>query len=191
MFSYAEYRNIITMVKQNLPIIDFSEVDDKTNSYSKPINISLEIQGSNFKTGKVVITDNCSGIPSLTNVAQTIGDSEKKNNRFANGQFGFGIFSFMAACENLTIKSKYNSNDAYLMKIPKSEFEKADISNIHQIKNLFNEVDVVFHLACSKNTICMENPSRDLQINASGTLNLLQCSRNAVVKPILANTPGR
>ena len=33
MFSYAEYRNIITMVKQNLPIIDFSEVDDKTNSF--------------------------------------------------------------------------------------------------------------------------------------------------------------
>ena len=104
--------------------------DIKTNSYSKPIKISLEIQGSNFKTGKVVITDNCSGIPSLTKVAETIGDSEKKNNRFANGQFGFGIFSFMAACENLTIKSKYNSNDAYIMKIPKSEFEKADISNI-------------------------------------------------------------
>ena len=33
MFSYAEYRNIITLVKQNLPIIDFSEVDDKTNSF--------------------------------------------------------------------------------------------------------------------------------------------------------------
>tara|TARA_B100000424_G_scaffold169933_1_gene130824 strand:- start:191 stop:940 length:750 start_codon:yes stop_codon:yes gene_type:complete len=33
MFSYAEYRNIITMVKQNLPIMDFSEVDDKINSF--------------------------------------------------------------------------------------------------------------------------------------------------------------
>ncbi len=33
MFSYAEYRNIITLVKQNLPIMDFSEVDDKTNSF--------------------------------------------------------------------------------------------------------------------------------------------------------------
>jgi hypothetical protein len=33
MFSYAEYRNIITLVKQNLPILDFSEVDEKTNSF--------------------------------------------------------------------------------------------------------------------------------------------------------------
>ncbi len=33
MFSYAEYRNIITLVKQNLPIMDFSEVDDKINSF--------------------------------------------------------------------------------------------------------------------------------------------------------------
>ena len=33
MFSHAEYRNIITLVKQNLPIMDFSEVDDKTNSF--------------------------------------------------------------------------------------------------------------------------------------------------------------
>lgn len=33
MFSYAEYRNIITLVKQNLPIMDFSEVNDETNSF--------------------------------------------------------------------------------------------------------------------------------------------------------------
>ena len=33
MFSYAEYRNIITLVKENLPIMDFSEVNDKVNSF--------------------------------------------------------------------------------------------------------------------------------------------------------------
>ena len=33
MFSYAEYRNIITLVKQNLPIMDFSEVVAETNSF--------------------------------------------------------------------------------------------------------------------------------------------------------------
>ena len=36
----------------------------------------------------------------------------------------------MAACEKLTIKSKCNSSDAYMMKIPKSKFEKADDNNI-------------------------------------------------------------
>lgn len=33
MFSYAEYRNIITLVKQNLPIMDFSEVNDEVNAF--------------------------------------------------------------------------------------------------------------------------------------------------------------
>ena len=33
MFSYAEYRNIITLVKHNLPIMDFSEVSDEVNSF--------------------------------------------------------------------------------------------------------------------------------------------------------------
>ena len=33
MFSYAEYRNIITLVKHNLPIMDFSEVNDDVDSF--------------------------------------------------------------------------------------------------------------------------------------------------------------
>ena len=33
MFSYSEYRNIITLVKHNLPIMDFSEVNDEFDSF--------------------------------------------------------------------------------------------------------------------------------------------------------------
>ena len=33
MFNYAEYRNIITLVKQNLPIMDFSEVNDEVDAF--------------------------------------------------------------------------------------------------------------------------------------------------------------
>ena len=33
MFSYAEYRNIITLVKHNLPIMDFSEVSDDVDCF--------------------------------------------------------------------------------------------------------------------------------------------------------------
>jgi hypothetical protein len=33
MFNYAEYRNIITLVKENLPIMDFSEVNNKVNTF--------------------------------------------------------------------------------------------------------------------------------------------------------------
>ena len=33
VFSYAEYRNIITLVKQNLPIMDFADVTSQTESF--------------------------------------------------------------------------------------------------------------------------------------------------------------
>jgi len=33
VFSYSEYRNIITLVKHNLPIMDFSEVTDEVDSF--------------------------------------------------------------------------------------------------------------------------------------------------------------
>jgi len=33
MFNYAEFRNIITLVKQNLPIMDFSEINDEVNAF--------------------------------------------------------------------------------------------------------------------------------------------------------------
>tara|TARA_B100000029_G_scaffold508829_1_gene596621 strand:- start:2940 stop:3671 length:732 start_codon:yes stop_codon:yes gene_type:complete len=33
MFSYNEYRNIITLIKNNLPIVDFSEVTEKTEKF--------------------------------------------------------------------------------------------------------------------------------------------------------------
>ena len=33
MFSYAEYRNIITLIRHNLPIVDFSEVNDEMISF--------------------------------------------------------------------------------------------------------------------------------------------------------------
>ena len=33
MFNYAEYKNIITLVKENLPIMDFSEVNNKVNTF--------------------------------------------------------------------------------------------------------------------------------------------------------------
>ena len=33
MFSYAEYRNMVTLVKHHLPIMDFSEVNDEVHSF--------------------------------------------------------------------------------------------------------------------------------------------------------------
>ena len=66
----------------------------------------------------------------------------------------------------------------------------ADVTEIDMIRPHFKDVDVVFHQACSKNTVCMENPARDLRVNAHGTLNVLTCSKEAGVKKIVHASTG-
>lgn len=48
-----------------------------------------------------------------------------------------------------------------------------DITDKETVAEAMRGVDVVFHQAVSKNTVCMANPNRDLEVNAGGTLNLL------------------
>ena len=45
----------------------------------------------------------------LEKIVQTIGNSDKKAQPWTNGQFGYGIYSFMAACKSLDIISKYEN----------------------------------------------------------------------------------
>lgn len=42
--------------------------NEKTRSYSRSIEIILEIHGDNYRNGKVVISDNCLGITNFTKV---------------------------------------------------------------------------------------------------------------------------
>lgn len=67
---------------------------------------------------------------------------------------------------------------------------KADVSRYEQIESSFKNVDVVFHQAVSKNTVCMEDPRRDLEINAQGTLNVLEASRHHGVKKFVHASTG-
>ena len=46
-----------------------------------------------------------------------------------------------------------------------------------EMDRLFKGVDIVFHNAASKKNICLNNPLRDLDVNAAGTLNLLKYSK--------------
>ncbi len=65
-----------------------------------------------------------------------------------------------------------------------------DITNINKLEPIFDGVDIVFHQAASKNTVCMNNPSRDLEVNAKGTLNVLELSRKYNVKKIIHVSTG-
>lgn len=131
---FMEYiDNSIDSADQNYFIKDI-------NSYSRPIEITLKIEGDNSKNGRVIITDNCFGITNFTKIVGSIGDSDKKAQAWTNGQFGYGIYSFMAACGKLEVLSKLENKDALYLPIERTEFEKArqediKLPNPKRIKN--------------------------------------------------------
>ena len=62
-------------------------------------------------------------------------------------------------------------------------FIKADISKSEEISNFFRDVDWVFHLAGVADIVpSIENPELYFNVNVSGTMNVLQCAKNANIK---------
>lgn len=96
---------------------EFFEVG--TNTYKKDIFIILTI-----KDDSVVVKDNCFGITNFTKVVQEVGNSDKKAQPWTNGQFGYGIYSFMAACGKLEIISKLQKEKtAQIIVIERRKFD--------------------------------------------------------------------
>lgn len=73
---------------------------------------------------------------------------------------------------------------------PKFKSVDADVSKYEEIRPHFEGVDLVLHQACSKNTICMRDPARDLEVNALGTLNVLLAAKDAGVKRVVHASTG-
>lgn len=65
-----------------------------------------------------------------------------------------------------------------------------DITNFNELKKYFEGVDIVFHQAVSKMTVCLKDPRRDLEVNAEGTFNLLELSRDFGVKKFVHASTG-
>jgi len=68
--------------------------------------------------------------------------------------------------------------------------EKYDVLDYESLDKLFEGVDIVFHQAASKKTICLNNPRLDLEINAKGTFNLLELSVKHNVKKFIHASTG-
>jgi HSP90 family molecular chaperone len=99
--------------------------------YKHDINIEINITGKTYWSGKVKITDNCAGMDRLSKVVEQIGNSDKKSQAWLNGQFGYGIYSFLAICNTLEIKTKHaNNNYSEYIKITKKDFLIDDLSNL-------------------------------------------------------------
>ena len=67
---------------------------------------------------------------------------------------------------------------------------KCDVTNFKNLEKYFSGVEVVFHEAASKKTICLNDPRRDLEINAKGTFNFLELSMKYKIKKFVHASTG-
>jgi UDP-glucose 4-epimerase len=65
-----------------------------------------------------------------------------------------------------------------------------DVTDYNKLKQYFEGIDIVFHQAASKKTICLNDPRRDLEINARGTFNVLELARDFGVKKVVHASTG-
>jgi len=123
-------RIFMEYIDNSIDSADVNWFNESENSYSRPIKIKIQIHGNDYKNGVVEIIDNCFGITNFPKVVESIGDSDKKNNRFTNGQFGFGIYYFMAACSDLKITSKLEFGETLELKLNKKQFDKKRVEEV-------------------------------------------------------------
>lgn len=67
---------------------------------------------------------------------------------------------------------------------------ECDLTDYERLKANMEGVDLIFHEAASKKTICLNDPRRDLAINAGGTFNILELARDFGVKKIVHASTG-
>ena len=71
----------------------------------------------------------------------------------------------------------------------KATLVRADISK-DPIDQFFDNVDVVFHNAASKCTVCRDDPQKDLLVNAWGSWRVFEASRKAGVRKVVHASTG-
>jgi len=65
-----------------------------------------------------------------------------------------------------------------------------DITDTDALSKIIQDIDVIFHQAASKKTVCLRDPRRDLQVNGGGTFNLLELARDRGVKKFVHASTG-
>jgi len=81
-------------------------------------------------------------------------------------------------------------NMIHLNSNPNFTFIKADVSDLDSILPYFGNIDVVFHNAASKNTVCRIDPRLDLDVNAWGAWCVAEASRLSGVKKLVHASTG-
>lgn len=80
-------------------------------------------------------------------------------------------------------------NLAHLKSNPNFTEVDCDVCDRDTLNELMPGTDIIFHQAASKKTVCLANPHKDLEVNAGGTLSLLQLAvKHGVKKFVHAST---
>ncbi len=103
----------------------------KRNAYRIKVKIEIEIQGNtnSAENLKVVFRDNCGGIKSLQEILSNIGNSTKKDQPWLNGQFGYGIYSFLAICNKMEIITRCKRRNQAVV-ITSADFSKEKLAEV-------------------------------------------------------------
>lgn len=81
-------------------------------------------------------------------------------------------------------------NLAHLRSNSRLEVVDCDITDKAALAPHIAGADIVFHEACSKMTMCLTDPARDLEVNAQGTFNLLELAREHGVRKFIHASTG-
>jgi UDP-glucose 4-epimerase len=83
-----------------------------------------------------------------------------------------------------------HENLEHLKRYPNFCEVECDVRDVEGLEKCFPGVEVVFHQAASKKTICLKDPREDLNINAGGTFNLLELTLKHKVKKFVHASTG-
>lgn len=81
-------------------------------------------------------------------------------------------------------------NLQHLESNPNLQIVNCDITNYDELRKYFSGVDIVFHQAASKKTICLKDPRRDLEVNGKGAFNIFELARDFKVKKVVHASTG-
>jgi len=81
-------------------------------------------------------------------------------------------------------------NHAHLDEANNFKAVKCDVTDQRDLPRYFDGIDIVFHNAAAKKNICLDDPRRDLEVNAGGAFNLLELSDIFGVKKFIQASTG-
>jgi hypothetical protein len=71
----------------------------------------VTFDGSSHDYARILIHDNTTGISSLSDLVTKIGNSSKLGDESTSGEFGFGIYAFLAVCDSMVITTRLHDSD--------------------------------------------------------------------------------